>query len=447
MTTASPHPTPPAAPSSPSTAGDVARFVGFSAIGIFMFFVPIKIGAAESIPLDHIVRVLRAAIPGVLPWYALAIVFAGTVVPFTSGAWKASRVRMVFAFANVVGLAACVALVLGRGPGWLMEPDIGPFLFKTLVIPVGLLVPIGAVFLALLVGYGLMEFIGVLVRPLMRPVWNTPGRSAIDAVASFVGSYSLALLITNRVYREGRYTGREAAIIATGFSTVSATFMVVVAKTLGIMEYWLLYFWLSIVVTFVVTAITVRIPPLSRVTDEPFPGVEYQPEEVVTSGRFAAAWAEARRTLHAAPPVGRYILDNLRDGFAMARAILPSILSIGLAGLLLAKHTPVFDILGYLFVPFAWLGGISDPTAAGQASATGIAEMFLPATQVADHPDLGLRLVVAIVSVSAIIFFSAMVPTILATDIPVGLGALVVLWFERTALSLVLAGWLVALLL
>lgn len=48
-----------------------------------------------------------------------------------------------------------------------------------------------------------------------------PGRSAIDAVASFVNNYSLALLLTDRVYREGRYTAREAAIIATGFSTVS----------------------------------------------------------------------------------------------------------------------------------------------------------------------------------------------------------------------------------
>ncbi len=77
----------------------------------------------------------------------------------------------------------------------------------------------------------------------MRPLWKTPGRSAIDAVASFVGSYSLALLITNRVYKEGKYTTKEAAIIATGFSTVSATFMIIIAKTLDIMHLWNVYFW------------------------------------------------------------------------------------------------------------------------------------------------------------------------------------------------------------
>jgi nucleoside recognition membrane protein YjiH len=39
------------------------------------------------------------------------------------------------------------------------------------------------------------------------------------------------MLITNRLYKEGKYTLEEAAIIVTAFSTVSATsFMIVVAK-------------------------------------------------------------------------------------------------------------------------------------------------------------------------------------------------------------------------
>ena len=62
-------------------------------------------------------------------------------------------------------------------------------------------------------------------------------------------------MITNRLYKEGYYTAKEATIIATGFSTVSATFMIVVAKNLGLMEYWNLYFWLTLVVTFLVTAL------------------------------------------------------------------------------------------------------------------------------------------------------------------------------------------------
>jgi len=65
------------------------------------------------------------------------------------------------------------------------------------MLPLSVLIPVGAIALSFLVGYGVLEFIGLLMQPIMRPIFKTPGKSAVDAVASFVGSYSLGLLITN----------------------------------------------------------------------------------------------------------------------------------------------------------------------------------------------------------------------------------------------------------
>ena len=322
------------------------KFFVYSAVGVLMFFVPVTLGGRSTIPLDHVVSWLREAVPAVLPWYALALILAGAVQPWVTGSWRRSTTDLVFSVARVVGLVVGVMLVLGIGPAWLFADGMGPFLLNSLVIPVGLLVPIGAIFLALLTGYGLMEFIGVLARPVMRPVFRTPGRSAIDAVASFVGSYSLALLITNRVYLEGKYSRREAMVVATGFSTVSATFMIVVANALDLMQHWSLYFWSTLLITFVVTAVTVRIPPLGRMPDETAPGVEARPERDVEGSRLAAAWREARHTVAADPGIGRVVGSTFVDGVKMAMAILPSILSIGLLGLVLAEYTPLFDWLG-----------------------------------------------------------------------------------------------------
>ena len=414
------------------------KFFVYSAIGVLMFFVPITIGERSTIPLDHIVSWLREAMPTVLPWYALALIVAGAVYPWVSGSWRRSTTDAVFAVARVVGLVVGVMLVSGIGPDWLFADGMGPFLLNALVIPVGLLVPIGAVFLALLTGYGLMEFIGVLARPVMQPLFRTPGRSAIDAVASFVGSYSLALLITNRVYLEGKYTRREAMVIATGFSTVSATFMIVVAGALDLMDHWSLYFWSTLLITFVVTAITVHLPPLSRIPDETAPGVEHDPETEVTGSRFAAAWREARHTVTSDPGIGRTIWSTFVDGLKMAMAILPSILSIGLLGLVLAEFTPVFDWLGYLFYPITWAMQIPEPLLVAKAAALGVSEMFLPAALVAESA-MSVRYVVAVVCVSQIIFFSAMVPSLVGTQIPVSIPRLLIVWFERVALSLVLA--------
>lgn len=423
------------------------RFFVYSAIDLVMFFVSVEIGGKSTILVDHALTFVRWVLGPAVPWVVVALVLLGTVRPFVTGSWRRGALRTVFAVANVVGLVVAVCAALGYYPGPLGNPDIGPFLWEKLGIPVGLIVPVGAVFLALLINYGLMEFIGVLVQPIMRPLWKVPGRAAVDAVASFVGSYSLALLITDRVYREGRYTGREAAIIATGFSTVSATFMVIVASTLEIMHHWTLYFFLTLVVTFAVTAITVRIPPLSRVPDATFEGVEHQAEPVSTGNRLRHAWDEAMRALHGAPGVVRGTWDTFKDGVLMAAAIVPSILSVGLAGLLLATYTPVFDLLGWLFVPFAWLVQLPDPALAGKAVSVGIAEMFLPATVVAGHESEVLRFTVGVTAVSQIVFFSALVPSVLATRIPVNVGQLVVLWFVRVVLTILIAAPLAHLLL
>lgn len=422
----------------PATSAPMWKFFAFSAIGVLMFFVPVTIGGRSTIPLDHIVSWVREAIPGVLPWYALALIVAGAAYPWVTGQWRRSTTDLVFAVARVVGLVVGVMLVLGIGPAWLFADGMGPFLLNALVIPVGLLVPIGAIFLALLTGYGLMEFVGVLARPVMRPLFRTPGRSAIDAVASFVGSYSLALLITNRVYLEGKYTRREAMVIATGFSTVSATFMIVVATALALMQHWSLYFWSTLLITFAVTAITVRIPPLGRMTDETAPGVEPAPEQPVQGSRVAAAWGEARHTVAADPGILRVIASTFVDGIKMAMAILPSILSIGLLGLVLAEYTPIFDWLGYLFYPITWALQIPEPLLVAKASALGVSEMFLPAALVAESA-MSVKYVVAVVCVSQVIFFSAMVPSLVGTQIPVSLPKLLVIWFERVVLSLVLA--------
>lgn len=414
------------------------RFFLYSGIGIFMFFVPIRIREDTTIPLDHLVNWIREILGDAAPWVVLVIIAGGAVYPFATGRWRRNSTYMIFALLNVVGFTAAVMLVFDFGPAFLFDPDLGPFLYDSLVIQVGLIVPIGAIFLALLVGYGLMEWIGVMVQPLMRPLFKTPGRSAVDAVASFVGSYALGLLITNRMYRTGGYTGREAAIIATGFSTVSATFMVIVARTLEIMHLWLWYFVLTLVVTYAVTAIIVRLPPLTRITDECFSGTTHRPEQSPQGGRFQTAWRAAGETLQGAPSLPRNLYTTVRDGLIMVMQILPSIMSVGLIALSLAMFTPIFEWIGYLFYPFTWVLQIPEPQLAATASALGVAEMFLPATLVAGAQSEVLRLVIAVICVSAVIFFSAVVPSILATDIPLKVWQLVVIWAQRVILSLII---------
>jgi nucleoside recognition membrane protein YjiH len=412
------------------------KFFVYSIIGIFMFFIPIDIGGKSTIPIDHLVNAIKALVPNAMPIYALLVIILGGLYPFYKKTWKKDAVTLVFSILKLLGIGVAVMAFLQVGPAWLFEADMVPFLFNKLVIPVGLIVPIGSAFLSFLVGYGLLEFFGIIMMPIMRPVFKTPGRSAIDAVASFVGSYSIGLLITNRVFKEGKYSVKEAAIIATGFSTVSATFMIIVAKTLGLMDFWNLFFWVTLVVTFSVTAITVRLKPLSAKEDRYFDGVG-DPEIKLEGNIFKNAMQAGLEAADESLPLFENVMTNLKDGFIMVMGILPSILSVGLIGLTVAKYTPVFDWLAYGFYPFTWAMQIPEPMLTAKALAVGIAEMFLPALLMASAP-LVSKFIVAVVSISSILFFSASIPCILSTEIPISLKDIVFIWFQRTLLTLIL---------
>jgi len=325
-------------------------------------------------------------------------------------------------------------LSLEIGPTWLYQKDMLPFLFEKLVLSLAIIVPCGALALGLLIGFGFLELLGVLMQPVMRPLFNTPGKSAIDAVASFAGSYSVGMLITDKLYRQKTYSLKEATIIATGFSTVSMPFMVVVARTLDLMEYWQAFFWTTFAVTFAVTAITAKMVPIKHMNNEALPEEAIAKEQ----SRLVLAVHTGMAHAHAAPALHRVLLSNFMDGLRMASAILPGILSVGLIGLLLAKYTPVFKALGVLFWPIFWICGVDNPLQISEAVASGFAEMFLPALLLKEA-ELLPRFVAAVTSISGVLFLSGSIPCIFATSIPVKFRDLLLIWVMRTYCSLLLA--------
>jgi len=420
-----------------SQVQNLLKLILCSAVGIFAFFVPVTIGGKTTIPLDHAANAVTTFAKPAAIVFVCALILYGAIAPFIAGRWREDTAAIIFSILRLLGVVFTAMYLTGIGPAALFAPDMLPFLFDKLVLSVGIIVPIGALALGFLVGYGLLEFTGVIVQPIMRPVWRTPGWSAIDAVASFVGSYSIALLITDRVFKQGKYSVREAAIIATGFSTVSATFMIIVARTLGLMDSWNLYFWGTLVVTFVVTAISARLWPLASLehgdrTDPPLPQGR---------NRLQTAFDEGLKQAASAPPLLRNLADTFVDGLRMASIILPSIMAVGLLGLLAAKYTPIFDAVGVLLYPFAWIGRLSEAMEASRAMASGLAEMFLPALLLKDA-DIVVKFTAAVVSVSQVLFLSASIPCVLATSIPIRFRDMIVIWYIRTALSIVLSAGL-----
>ena len=121
-------------------------------------------------------------------------------------------------------------------------------------------------------------------------------------------------------------------------------------------------------------------------------------------------------------------------------SVLPVVMTIGTFALLIATHTSLFAVLGMPFVPFLKLLRIPEARVAAQTLFAGFADMLLPSVMVADTVTSELtRFVVAVVSVSQLIYLSEVGAMILASKIPVRLWELFVIFLERTILVLPIA--------
>ena len=414
------------------------KFAILSGLGFIMFFVNIEINGVSVIPLQHMTDFVKSTLGPILPYYTLAMVTVGGIRPVITKAYKKSTFDLVFTSIKCLGIVVGVMAVFHVGPAALLEADMIPFLFFSIVQPIAIMIPVTGIAYILLINFGFVEFVSAFMQPIMRKVWKTPGESAVDAVVSFSGGYALAVLLTNDLYKKGVYTARESVIIATGFSTVAITFLIVIANTLGLMEYWTSFFLACFIVTFAVTAITARIYPICKIPNDYY---DKKAESTLsTEGNIMVRAVNAGiDTALTSKPFSFYLKEYyMGDAIKMSSAVTASILAIGLAGVVLAEYTPLFDILGYLFYPVTLLLQLPEPMLAAKASAIEIAEMFLPALLVV-NTHIITKFTIAVTSVSAILFLSASIPCLLSTDIPIKMRDIFIIWFERTVLSLIMA--------
>jgi nucleoside recognition membrane protein YjiH len=273
----------------------------------------------------------------------------------------------------------------------------------------------------------------------MRPLFKIPGRAAVDCITSWIGDGTLGVMLTNNQYQDGYYSAREAAIIATTFSAVSITFSIVVLAQVDLMEYFGVYYLLICLVGVVCALILPRVPPLSLKKDDYLvPGramAETLPEGYRNSVDYGVSLAVQRVDEHRG--IGQFLENGVKNACGMWFGVLPVVMCIGTLALVLATNTPVFEILGAPFVPLLELLQVPEAVAASQTMVVGFTDMFTPSVIAAGCIESPMsRFIVAVVSVTQVIYLSEVGGLILGSKIPVNLLELFVIFLERTLVSL-----------
>ena len=440
------------------------KFLIITALALFVFFVPVNGSVPFGIIYTGAIDIVESfiTINGIQVGALLivTIVLMGTGITSVIGKYFSSKESKMYQYYKTDSIVHPILYLLGGifallyfletaqlfdGPELIVGSATGGMVIPPVVVGVAFIIPVGAFFIPFLTDYGCIDFFGVILEPLMRPFFRTPGKSAIDASASFVGSTTMGIIITGRMYNGNIYTKRESSIIATCFSAVSVGYAVLVMQTANLEEHFLAIYAICFFLTFVIAAIISRIPPISRKKDEFYDG-EVQTEADRKEERFKfgpemikGGVHRATVRAHTSGSLPKRIVRSIVDAFPVLPKVITLLCSIGILGMIAAEYTPIFDIIGYTIYPITSILGVPDPMVAAAAIPAGITEMFIPVLTIAEQVDtlhIQTRFFVAAVSMLQIIFLAESVVVIMNTGLPVKFREMLVVFVQRTLIAM-----------
>lgn len=430
----------------------ILKFLVPSILGVLLLMVPFKIGGKSTVLVSVISTAIREGVTKVvgIHWLVLIAIVVSTVLGLVQKIFKLEvfsksqifkdnvNVSLFWLIVRIVGCTFAIMTAFQVGPSFIIGDSTGGLILFDLICGLFTIFLVAAFILPLLTDFGLLEYVGVFLSKIMRPVFNLPGRSAIDCVASWIGDGTIGVALTNRQYEEGYYTAREASVIATTFSAVSITFCLVVLENVKMTEYFALFYGVVGVAGVVAALIIPRIPPLSLKKDTFYREERQSKGETVPDGYTKHRWGLKLAIEKASENFSfvNYLKSGTKTVLSLWLGVMPTIMAVGTLALIISENTPVFQWLGIPFKPLLMLLQVPEAQVASETMVVGFADMVVPSILAAEIPNQTTQFIIAATSVTQLIYMSETGAVILGTQLPLNILDLFILFIERTLITL-----------
>lgn len=436
----------------PIDRNGIIKFIIASAIGGFLFLVPIPYGTSFTIPIgiviDWVSGFLKLETINLASLLVLIFITLSSVITIINMIFKPAIIQKnetaktlfspppLYLVSRLAGLVIIYMVYFNFGPVAIISGATGGAMLDvsstlvSVVLCISFLMP-------LLTDFGIMEFVGILIRNVVRPLFTVPGRSAVDLMTSWLGASNAAAILTTRQYEKGFYSAREAATISMNFSFVSIPFCFVIAKLIGVDSKFTIFYLISLLGGIALAMIIPRIPPLSKIPDsyDEISGKQINEEipEGVSRMRWALTLAGNTAKKSSLADVGK---SGLLVYSSMFMDLIPIVMSWGTIVLVLVEFTPIFDIIS---IPFGWyinLMGIEGAKEVAPTALVGFADMYIPPLMLANFPIERTRFIMGAVTLLQIIYMTEVGLIVLKSRVPVNVKHLFIVFIERTIIAI-----------
>lgn len=331
-----------------------------SFFGVWSFLVPFSIQGETNTLIGHVKEFfldkLQAHLGVAVVAMCFFVVFSSIMAISLKPKWIMADEHL---YESLVGepfwlLVRCLSLPIAMFVVWGDYTTFGVFL-KCAVMVVNhlaarllILSIILALAAPLLLDFGLVQFVSVFMSPIMRPLFKLPGRSCIDCIASWLGSSSMAVVITAKMHKGKHYSDREAAVMVASFS-LAGVYNIYAVTTLLMMSHAFLHILFSTYLCmFLLAIILPRIWPLRSIPDSYIDGSprEQMPHDPLRHGTslvrraFIHGMDKARHMT-----VKSYLKESIWILVPLIYSTIPLIITVGTTLLLAAELTPIVKVL------------------------------------------------------------------------------------------------------
>ena len=429
---------------------DYLKFILPSLLGVFLLMFPFQYQGETTIMVALLANMLTEKLEAFLPTIILILITLSSVLTLVYRLFQPEFIyrnkflkelfdtSLVWTVIRFTGFVLAVMTYFQWGPAFIWSAETGGLILYDLIKDLFAIFLFAGFLLPFLTDFGLLEFIGAILTPVMRPIFGLPGRASIDCIASWVGDGTIGVALTNKQYQEGYYNKKEATIIATTFSAVSITFSLVVLGQVDLAHLFGPYYLTVAIAGIIAAVILPKIPPLSNKEKSYYQGNKKDMGERVPEGYTNVRWglelavAKAKQSLS----LKDFVLKGTSSVLDLWIGVLPVIMALGSLALIIVEFTPFFQWLGLPFIPLLKLLGVPYAVEASQTVMVGFADMFLPSVIAANIPSEMTRFIMAALSVTQLIYLSESGAVMLGTKMDISLLDLFIIFIERTLITL-----------
>lgn len=430
------------------------KFLIPSLFGLFLFIIPLPYGnivpleglSPINIGIGFLSEVFKIIMGDSLNNLALIVIITSAMLSilakfinikneFLNGLLNVSPFWLI---CRILGAVFIVMSIYQVGPEIIKSDITGQTILGLLPSLLAIFL-ISGFLLPLVVDFGLMDLFGTLISKSMYKLFKVPGRSAIDAISSWLGDGTLGIMITNTQYKQGFYTAKEAVIISVCFSLVSLPFSTVIADQLGFMPIFVPFYGTVCIASLACALIMPRIYPLNKFKNTTYNNVEHLKEDLVPKdvNIFNFGLSKAINRASSAPSIKDILVNGFKTVIDMYIGLLPLVMAWGTLALIVAEFTPFFKIISLPVVYILEFLKIPDAYHAAPAILVGFTDMFLPSIMVSGEGISQItKFIVGVLSITQLIYLTETGAVILKSDIPLNLKDLFIIFLTRTIIAL-----------